>query len=208
MPVWSSQRRKPTSYLRHCGGTPRRMYGAAERGGALSPLRVPGVAPTVAVGVAEVVGLPGVRRHHDGDAARRPEHGRPDDERRVADPPVVGGQLDEVDARGPGADGEVERRASVAGAPWDRHRLIDRHAVHQRVAVREDVLRPRAERLQRQRARVGLDREPRCARGDVALAGEARVDAEHADDRGREAAAGLGVVGAVACACCRRRPSP
>ena len=25
-PVWKSQRTKSTSYLRHCGGTPRRMY--------------------------------------------------------------------------------------------------------------------------------------------------------------------------------------
>ena len=170
---------------------------AAEAGGALGALGVPGVAPAVAVGVAEVVRLPRVRRHHDGDAAPLAERRRPDHEGRVADPSVVRGQLDEVDTRRPGAERPVQRRAAVPRLPLDRHRLVDGNAVHQRVAVRARVLAACAEGLQRQRGGVGLDRQPGGARGDVALGREARVDAEHADDRRAELAALARVVGAV-----------
>ena len=131
----------------------------AELRGALRALRVPGVAPAVPVGVAEVVGLPRVRRDHDRDAARRPERRRPDGERRVADPAVVRRQLHEVDAGRPRADREVERRAAVSGRPGNRHRLVHRHAVHERVAVRRAFLRPGAEGLQGQRLCIGLDRQ-------------------------------------------------
>ena len=168
-----------------------------ESGGALGALRVPRVAPAVPVGVAEVVGLPRVRRHHDRDAAPLAEGRRADHERRVADPAVVRGQLDEVDPGRPGAEGTVQRRPAVTRLPLDRHRLVDGDAVHQRVAVRARVLAARPERLQRQRVGVGLDREPGRARGDVALGREAGVDAEHADDRRAELAALARVVGAV-----------
>ena len=167
----------------------------AEARRALRPLRVPRVAPAVPVGVPEVVGLPGVRRDHDRDSARRAERGRPDDERRVADPAVVRRQLHEVDTRRPGADRKVERRSAVSGRPGNRHGLVHRHAVHQRVAVRRAFLRPRAERLQRQRLGIGLDRQAGGAGRDVALGGEARVDAEDSHDRRLQLpAAACGVV--------------
>ena len=86
-------------------------------GRALRALRVPGVAPAVAVRVAEVVRLPRVRRHHDGDAAPLSECRRPDHEGRVPDPAVVRGQLDEVDAGRPRAERAVDVSAAVAGFP-------------------------------------------------------------------------------------------
>ena len=49
---------------------------------------VPAVSPTVAVGVAKVVGLPRVSGEHDRDARGRAEDRRADDERRVPDASV------------------------------------------------------------------------------------------------------------------------
>ena len=63
-----------------------------------SPTQVPRVAPTVAVRVREVVGLPGLGREHDGDA-RAAEALRPHDERRIADASVVGGDAAIVRSR-------------------------------------------------------------------------------------------------------------
>ena len=119
------------------------------------------------------------------------------DERRVADPAVVGGQLDEVDARRPRADREVERRAAVRADHGIVTGWFNGHAVHERVAVRPHVLAPGAEGLERQRGRVGLDRQPRRARGDVALGREAGVDAEDPHDRRLELPACPRVVVAV-----------
>src|SRR5206468_508672 len=58
---------------------------------------VPAVAPAVAVGVEEVVGLPGVRGEHDRDLVLA-ERARPQDQRRIADPPVCRGHTQEVEA--------------------------------------------------------------------------------------------------------------
>ena len=61
---------------------------AAEAHGLVLPLGVPGVAPAVAVLVAQVVRLPRQSRHDDGDAMLA-EPARPDDERREPDASVL-----------------------------------------------------------------------------------------------------------------------
>ena len=135
--------------------------------GALSALGVPGVAPAVAVRVAEVVGLPRVRRDHDRDAASLAELGGADDEGGEADAAVVRGQLHEVDARtAHGPIGTVERRPAGRRAVQPIvHRLGHRHAVHQRVVVRRARPRGPARKIcSESGARVGLDRERRRAR--------------------------------------------
>src|SRR4029450_12879040 len=73
--------------------------GPSEPPPALVPACVPRVAATVAVGIAEVVGLPGLGRDDDGDRLGA-EDARGEDERRVADP-AARGQLREVDTAWP-----------------------------------------------------------------------------------------------------------
>ena len=121
---------------------------------------VPRVAPAVAVGVPEVVRLPGVGREDDGDARGGAELRRPDHERCVADRPVRRGELDEVQTRRPGTDRKADRVRLVAAArPVDRRGLGHRHALEQVVGVGDEVLGAGPEHLQLQARRVGRDPE-------------------------------------------------
>ena len=135
------------------------------RPGPASGPRVPGVAPPVPVGVVEVVGLPGVRGRPP-----RPEPPFPSvvgriDERRVADPPVVRGQLDEVDARS--ATGRARSSASPGGgAPSTRSSPAGRPG-RRSSACRCACACPRRRRgtvCSVSDGRVGLDRQPGGAR--------------------------------------------
>ena len=163
---------------------------------ALRPLGIPGVAPAVAVLVAEVVRLPGVRGDDHGDT-RRAELGRADDEGRKADAAVVGSELREVDARRPGADRDGDRSRTIEARPPDVDRIGHRDAVHERVVVGRDVFWPGAKQLQGQRVGVALDPERGGFAGNVALPREAGVHAENPDHGRRRPPARLGVARAV-----------
>ena len=109
---------------------------------------VPRVAEAVAVGVVEVVGLPGVRRYHDC-LPRGPERLRPDDERRKADAAVLGGEAHRVDTGRPVAPRAAESAGGLpVGAPGQRHQLPDRNAAHLVGAVRVLGLGPAVEGLE------------------------------------------------------------
>src|SRR4030095_8790981 len=103
-------------------------------------VRVPGVGCAVLVVVAEVVRLPRVRRHHDGDAVFA-EPARAQDERSEGDLATCP-QPGEVHARGPVADPDRQaRRARVLSL------LRDRDSSHFVVAASPDSLGPGPEDL-------------------------------------------------------------
>ena len=168
-----------------------------ERDAEIAASGVPGVAPAVAVSVVEVVRLPRVRREHDRDAARGPERSRPDDEGRVADAAVAGVELREVEAARPVADGQADRGRRVRVArPVDLLGVRDRRPCELVGRGR----RPGARRVvepKREGRRIGRHPQQRRVSGRVALAREARLDAEDTDDRGGEVAPGVGSLGAV-----------
>ena len=126
--------------------------GAVELDGRLAA-RVPRVAPAVAVAVVHVVGLPRVGREHD-ELPRCAEGRRPQDERREADPPVVGRQLRRVHAGRPaaGLHGDRGRGGALAG-PVERHRIALGGARHLVVPLAARRLGAAVEELQGQRRR-------------------------------------------------------
>ena len=87
---------------------------------------VPGVSEPVPVGVAAVVRLPGVGRHDDCHAVP-PEHGRPDDQRRVPDASGPATHLGEVQAALPVPDAYPQPPGCSGGSSGS---LADDHAVH------------------------------------------------------------------------------
>ena len=153
----------------------------AESGRAIRRTGVPGVAPAVAVVVAEVVRLPGHRRQHDSDPVLADVRG-PDDERCEADLAVGARQLREVEPRRPLADPQPQLVRSVAPEPpVELDRIPDRHAGHHVRRGRVGVLRAGLEELHRQRRDVGGDRERRRLVRRVAQRGEPRVEPQHAN---------------------------
>ena len=147
--------------------------GSAEPRCALVPAGVPGVTVAVAVAVAEVVGLPGLRRDDDGNVVDS-EHSWGEDEWGVADSPARRGQLREVDAAGPRADRNLASACSLHGAEvhWLRHR-----------GTSHDVVRAKRRRvgacpvdLHRDRRDVVGEHEARNASRAVALSWECRDD--------------------------------
>ena len=89
--------------------------------------RVPRVAPAVAVGVVEVVGLPRVRRHHHR-LAHRAERRGPEDQRSEADSPVLRRQLGGVDAADPRPRRERDRVRRRSACASSRTRAAGRSA--------------------------------------------------------------------------------
>ena len=126
---------------------------------AKGPVHVPAVSPAVAVGVGEVVRLPGVRRQNDRDPARA-EHGRTDDKRRVADPAVAGRDPHEIEAACPLADPDADgtRRVPVS-PPGDCRRRGDRARVGLRIRCALAV--PKGEDVDVEREGIGRDRDDR-----------------------------------------------
>jgi hypothetical protein len=179
---------------------------AAREEGAVEPHRagraagVPGVADAVAVLVPEVVCLPRVRGQDDGDPVPS-EPGRPDDQRRVSDPAIGGGETRVVEAGRPVPDPNADPgRAVRMRPPADRDGPRYRDPVQDSVPVGGDVLGPRAEELERQRGGVGRDLDRGHSARHRALAREARVDPEHADDGGARGTHGAGWLDVVATA--------
>ena len=145
---------------------------------------VPAVAPAVAVGVEEVVGLPGVRREHDRDLVLA-ERARAEDERCVADPSVGGVDSQEVEPAlcdSGRADLDVVGRAP-ARRPGELHRRRDCGASRSQVV--HGRLREAREReeLQLHALRVGRDRHRRRSADRVRPSQEAGLDSLDADDQ-------------------------
>jgi len=148
------------------------------------PLRaahVPAVAPAVSVRVVEVVGLPRVRREHDGDAVGA-EHTRAEHHRRVARAPVGRTSAEEVEPARPLARAHEPKpgaRAAVA-RPAHVKRGSDGAAVRLHVHVRHVHGAPEREHLQSERLRIGGDVEGRKLARGVASPQEPELDSLHA----------------------------
>jgi len=143
---------------------------------------VPGVPDAVAVHVAKVVRLPGVRRQHDRDP-RLAETARFEHEGREAEPAAGRREPRSVDAGRPGAD----RQPQLPGeAPvrlrGDADGMADRDAVHHLIRAGGDALRTDVEDLNRQRPMPCGHAEDGLCPGRVAPFGE----------RCREAARAIG----------------
>ena len=150
------------------------------------PSRVPGVAPPVAVAVVEVVRLPGVRRHDHGLPGASLDGGAKD-ERREPDSAVGRLEPSRVDPRGPvtrlHADGRW-RRPLPGPVERDRGRHLD--PCHLVVAPGSHRLVPAAQERQRQRRRIGHDRERHLLEREERAAPEGGLDSEdphHRRDR-------------------------
>jgi hypothetical protein len=110
---------------------------------------VPGVADAVVIAVAEVVGLPGVRRHHQGHAGaiarRRTQH------ERCERPLTVGAaQRGEVQPTRPASDPHRHLAPAPPGRPHDLHGR-DGCPLHHVVRPRRLALAPGAQHLDRDR---------------------------------------------------------
>ena len=157
---------------------------------------VPRIPPTVAVGVREVVGRPGIGREDDRNAVS-PQSPRPDDERGVPHAAVGGGCAEEVEAARPIArayDSE-EGRAVPMRAPVDPNRSRLRDAAGLHVLVARSSRRLVGEDLQAELPGVRGDAQLGRLAGRVAAPGEGRVDSLNAHDRSVLAA--VWTIGAV-----------
>src|SRR5918995_2009342 len=139
---------------------------------------VPGVFVAVVVVVPEVVGLPGERRHDDGDAMLA-EPPWSEDERREGDAPAGCLDAGEVDAGSPVADANRQRPAAPV---LERRR--DGDSLHLVVSSRPLALRARAEDLHGKARRAVPDSESRLVAGAVALAAESRLERSPGRPRG------------------------
>ena len=144
---------------------------------------VPAVAPAVAVLVEEVVGLPGVGGEHDRDLVLA-ERTRPQDERRVADPPVAGGHAQEVEAAlGDAGVADLDEAGGAATTtPVEAHCGSDGEAARAQVAHgRMRQVREREE-LQPDAPRIGCDGQARLSADRVAAVEKAGLDPLHPHD--------------------------
>ena len=157
---------------------------------------IPAVSPAVAVCVPEVVGLPGVRRQDDGHAGAR--HPPRDDERRVADPAVAGGDAKEIEPARPvpGPDEEeLPRRVPVA-APVERDGLGHRRPRGLEVTLARADLARVVEDLEPKLPGVCCQPQDRLLAGRIAAVREAHFDSLDADDRDLRSTTGPVHVGA------------
>ena len=138
---------------------------------------VPRVAPAVPVRVREVVGLPGLRREHDGDP-RAAEGPRSHDERRIADASVVGADTQEVEAARPVARTHDTNRCGCVAMrrPVDARGCCHRLAARAQIADGGECAAAVREDLERQRPGIGRHLQSCLLSGCVAGLREAGVD--------------------------------
>src|SRR5204862_8108795 len=93
----------------------------ADVDGAEGAVDVPAVAPAVALRVGKVVGLPGVGWQNNRDPTD-PDGAGPDDEGRVTNPPIAGGDAYEVEATRPVTDPDADGTGAASMAlPRERN---------------------------------------------------------------------------------------
>ena len=184
LPVRFSHEMKLRSQSLKRKGTPKSRNGRVRSTVGLAPPTYQLSPQPSPFGVEEVVRLPGVRREHDRDLVL-PEHARPQDQRRVADPSVARVHAQEVEAAlgdTGGADLDVVDRAA-AGRPGELHGRRDRYAAGAQVVHGRLRHAREREELQPHALGVGGDPDGRRPADRVAAGEEAGVDSLHADDQ-------------------------